>query len=172
MENDFVEIVPGTGSLMTREKFPEDLELHVEFWLPNDLSPNGAKNHSGVYLLGRHEIQICDSFSHSLANPKQVCGSLWNEIATTGKAWTAPETWQTLDITLRSPRVNKQKKVTTPGRLTVIHNGKKVIADGRFSTIGSKGYQNDDIGQPGPILLQDGGLKARFRNLRVRPLAK
>ena len=119
---------------MTGEKYPLDGELHVEFWLPKDASPSGAKGHSGVYLLGRHEIQIFDSFSHSLPNPKQVCGSFWNEIAAKSNAWTAPETWQTIDITLRSPRVNKRNKMTTPGRLTVIHNGQKVINDGRFST--------------------------------------
>lgn len=172
VENGYVEVVPGAKSIMTGEKYPLDVELHAEFWLPKDLSPSGSKGHSGIYLLGRHEIQIYDSFSHKLPNPKGVCGALWGEIAPSGNAWTAPETWQTFDITFHGPRVNKQKKVTTPGRLTVLHNDKKVIGDGRFNTLASPGSQNDDAGQPGPIVLQDGGLKVRFRNLRIRPLKK
>src|SRR6516165_8484832 len=34
VEDGYVEIVSGTGDIMTKEKFGPDFKLHVEFWLP------------------------------------------------------------------------------------------------------------------------------------------
>uniref|UniRef100_A0A7C2NT94 non-specific serine/threonine protein kinase n=1 Tax=Schlesneria paludicola TaxID=360056 RepID=A0A7C2NT94_9PLAN len=174
VENGYVEVVPQQPpvSIMTRENFPLDFELHVEFWLPDERPKTGQRSNSGVFLHGRHEIQICDSFNNdTIANPKAVCASLYDVIAPSDNACTPPETWQTYDITYHSPRVDGQKKFTTPGRITLIHNGRKVIDDASFTSPGTIGQQNANVGQPGPILLQDHGSKVRFRNVRYRPIA-
>src|SRR5262245_44263119 len=34
VQNGYMEIVSGTGDILTREKFGPDFKLHVEFWLP------------------------------------------------------------------------------------------------------------------------------------------
>src|SRR5579859_2840356 len=55
LKNNYMEVVPGTGDLMTRERFG-DFKLHVEFWIPRMPFVFGqSKGNSGVYLQGRHE---------------------------------------------------------------------------------------------------------------------
>src|SRR4051812_35756468 len=34
VQDGYMEIVSGTGDILTREKFGPDFKLHVEFWLP------------------------------------------------------------------------------------------------------------------------------------------
>lgn len=173
VENGYMEIVPGTKSIFTRDNFPLDFQLHIEFWFPKDLSKNDQRrSNSGIYLLGRHEIQLCDSFENPISAPKTACGAMYGEIAPTSNPATAPETWQTFDIDFRGPRVDGQKKVTTPGQLSLTYNGVNVIDKVSFSTIGSNMRQNDNAGQPGPIFLQDHGSIVRFRNIRIRPTTK
>ncbi len=183
VENGYLEVVPGVGaivtqslvarSLVTKDTYPADFELHAEFWLPSQPEKKDqARANSGIYLLGRHEIQICDGFQNPISRPMTACGALYGEIAPTANACTAPETWQTFDISFQSPRFDGQKNVTTPGRLTLIHNGATVIKDAPVTSIGSPGRNNENAGQPGPIVLQDHGSKVRFRNIRIRPLQK
>ncbi len=172
IENGYMEVVPGTKSIVTKDSYPLDFELHVEFWLPREPQKNDqARANSGVYLHGRHEIQICDGFQNPNAKPNTACGGLYGEIAPLSNACTAPETWQTFDITYHSPRVDANKVVTHLGRLTVIQNGQKVINDETFrSARPGDPAQTNLIGEPGPVMLQDHGSPVRFRNLRIRPL--
>src|SRR4051812_37907113 len=65
------------GDLQTKQKF-KDFTLHVEFWIPQP--PEGAKgqarSNSGVYLQGRYEIQVLDSFG--IAKPDSGdCGAVY-----------------------------------------------------------------------------------------------
>jgi hypothetical protein len=82
--------VPG-ANLMTTQKF-NDFKLHVEFRYPKE-------GNSGVYLRGRHEVQVEDSPAGDFplsVHMGGVYGFLWpNENASTG-----PGKWQTYDITL------------------------------------------------------------------------
>ena len=63
IEDGYVECKPGSGDMMTRQKFGPDFQLHVEFWLPlmKDAKDQGRAN-SGIYLQGRYEIQVLDSY--------------------------------------------------------------------------------------------------------------
>ena len=177
VENGYMEVVPGTKSIATKDNFPLDFELHVEFWMPKELNKNDqARGNSGVYLHGRHEIQICDGYQNPIAKPNTACGGLFGEIAPALNACKAPETWQTFDITYFSPRIDANKFVTKSGRLTVNHNNQKVVNDETFRSITGAGLlnnrlHNNRIGEPGPIMLQDHGSPVRFRNIRLRPLA-
>ncbi len=172
VEHGYVEVAPRqpASSILTREKLPLDFELHVEFWVPNEPSKRDqARGNSGVYLHGRHEIQICDGYQNPISKPATACGALFGLITPFANACTAPETWQTFDIIYHSPRVDGQQRVTTPGHVTVIQNGRTIIDHGAFSAVTGTTWQNREIGQPGPIMLQDHGSKVRFRNLRFRP---
>lgn len=159
----------GRGDIMTREKFGPDFKLHVEFWLPLMADKKGqARSNSGVYLQGRYEIQVLDSYmNETYANG--VCGALYGIIAPSKNANKPPEQWQTYDITLISPRVDDKGKVTKKGVLTVVQNGETIIDKGEFDRV-TGGAMDEKLGEPGPIRLQDHGCKVRYRNIWLQPI--
>ena len=66
-------VVPRTGDIMTKEKFT-DHYLHVEFMCPDMPEATGqAKGNSGVFLQGRYEVQVLDSYGID-APGKGDCG--------------------------------------------------------------------------------------------------
>jgi hypothetical protein len=182
VENGYMEVVPRTGDIMTKEKFGPDFQFHAEFWLPlmaNAKDQNRAN--SGIYLQGRYEIQVLDSYMNkTYANG--ACGALYSIIAPNWAAAEAkgesepknpckpPEHWQTYDITFHAPRVDGEGKVTKEGHITVVQNGVTVIDNGAFDRV-TPGELDKHIGAPGPIRLQDHGAKVRYRNIWLKPIA-
>jgi hypothetical protein len=173
VENGYMEVVPGKGSIITERKFG-DFELHVEFWIPLMADKKGQdRGNSGVYLQGRYEIQVLDSFN----NPTYAdgaCGALYGTIPPSRNASKPPEEWQTYDITFQAPRVDARGQVIEKGVVTVMHNGIRVIDRGRFDRITDTygGAVDEKQGTPGPILLQDHSCKVRFRNIWIKPLER
>jgi hypothetical protein len=181
VEDGYMECVPRLGDIKTKEKCGPDFQLHVEFWLPLMANAKGqGRANSGVYVQGRYEIQVLDSYMNkTYANGS--CGALYGIIAPN---WAdaeekglsepknpckPPEQWQTYDITFHAPRVDGQGKVTENGRLTVVQNGVTVIDNGAFDKV-TGGALDEMIGEPGPLRLQDHGNKVRFRNIWLKPL--
>jgi len=55
VENGYVEMVPGTGGLVTKEKFG-DIQLHIEWITPTGAEPSRVgqqRGNSGIGLMGR-----------------------------------------------------------------------------------------------------------------------
>ena len=171
--NGYMEVVPGAGPIMTAKTFPLDFQLHVEFWIPKEANKSGqARSNSGIFLLGRHEIQILDAFENPLPQPAiKSLGALFNSVEPQGVTIRPPETWQTFDITFHAPRIDAVAKRNEPGRLTVVHEGKIIIDNAAVTENFSPRSLNTNYGQPGPIGLQDHGSPVRFRNIRIRELS-
>jgi hypothetical protein len=176
----YIEIVSGKGDILTKEKFGPDFQLHVEFWLPN-MPPeikDQARANSGVYLQGRYEIQVLDSY-HNDTYANGSVGALYGILApdkkAQDKAIKPPEQWNTYDITFQAPRVGADGKVSKKGHVVVKLNGIK-ITEGDFDRT-TGGELDKKIGESGPILLQDhhnkaGGPNVRYRNIWLKPLEK
>jgi hypothetical protein len=170
VEHGYMEVRPGTGDIVTKEKFGPDFLLHVEFWIPRMPDKKGQdRGNSGVYIQGRYEVQVLDSYENDTYVLGQ-CGALYGIIAPSKIASKPPEQWQTYDITFRAPRVDGNK-VTEKGEITVVHNGTTVIDKGRFEKW-TAGEMDQNIAQPGPIRLQDHGDPLRFRNIWLKPVGK
>jgi serine/threonine protein kinase len=168
VQDGYLEVSPGTGNIKTRQDFGPDFQLHAEFWLPLMADQKGqARANSGIFLQGRYEIQILDSFENEAGI--RGCGALFGQIAPKPGAIRPPEQWQTYDITYHAPRVDGQRKAIAPGKLTVIHNGLTVIEDGEF-VAATLGALDQRVGAPGPIVLQNHGAPVRFRNLWIKEL--
>jgi len=166
----YVEV--GKGDIRTKETFGPDFRLHVEFWLPNMPEAKGqGRANSGVYLQGRYEIQVLDSYMNETYQNGSV-GALYGILEPNkeaqAKAIKPPEKWNTYDITFHAPRVDPQGKVTTPGTVKVVLNG-VTITEGKFDKV-TGGAMDNKIGEPGPIRLQDHGCKIRFRNIWIQKL--
>ncbi|WP_406339548.1 family 16 glycoside hydrolase [Streptomyces sp. NBC_00649] len=157
------------GDLRTKQHF-QDFRLHVEFRvpkLPDDVTGQNRGN-SGVYLQERYEVQILDSFGvEKLANNE--AGAIYQKKAADLNASTAPETWQTYDITFRAARFGADGKKTSDARVTVLWNGKKVHDN--VAVDGPTGAGDPESAAAGAIRLQDHGNKVRFRDVWVEPLS-
>jgi hypothetical protein len=169
VEDGYMEVVPLTGDIMTEKRYGPDFQLHVEFWLPLMADKKGqARANSGVYLQGRYEIQVLDSYMND-TYPDGACGALYKIIAPSKNASKPPEQWQTYDITFHAPRVDPEGKVSEKGQVTVVHNGETVIHNGAFDRV-TAGALDENIGDPGPLRLQDHSCRVRFRNIWLKPL--
>lgn len=159
----------GAKDAVSKVKFGA-VQLHLEFAPPVMPDQKGQlRGNSGVYLQGRYEVQILDSFE----NPTYAHGSLggvYNEAAPLVNAARRPGEWQTYDLIFHPHKCDGAGNVTENGTVTVILNGVLVQDHHRIQDV--KGGCGD-----GPLLLQDhSGFKnaphteMKFRNIWLRPL--
>lgn len=158
-----MEGVKGHGDIITKEKFDGAFKLHVEFRVPYE--PGGAgqgRGNSGVYVQGRYEVQILDSYG--LKSKNNDCGAIYEVAAPSENACKAPSVWQSYDIEFTSPKFENGKK-TEPARMTVYHNGVKIHDNVSIPVDNTRAGLGGDASKPGPILLQDHGHPVQFRNI-------
>ncbi|WP_238018152.1 discoidin domain-containing protein [Dactylosporangium sp. AC04546] len=160
------------GDIRSKEAFG-DFRLHIEFWLPN-LPPEvtgQARANSGIYLQDRYELQVLDSYGDTSIGIDE-CASIYNKIAPTSNAATAPQTWQTYDVTFRAARYNASGTKTENARVTVVWNG--VTVHNNVAIDGPTGAGAAEGPAAGRIRLQDHGdpgANLFYRNIWVEPLA-
>lgn len=134
------------GNLVSERRFT-DFKLHVEFRYPRG-------GNSGVYLRGRHEVQIVDSLTAEPAN--DLLGAIYGFIPPSEIAAKPAGEWQSFDITLVGRMV------------TVVVNGKTVICDREIPGI-TGGALDSDEGAPGPLMLQGDHGPIDYRNITLTP---
>ncbi len=147
----------GTGGLDTRRKLG-NVRLHVEFMLSFMPYARGqGRSNSGVYLAGRHEIQVLDSFG--LEGRDNECGGLYGVRRPSVNMCLPPLSWQTYDIEYR---------LATGGAgamMTALHNGVKIQEDVEFKKKTTAAPNGDPPDTPGPLHLQDHGNPVLYRNI-------
>jgi hypothetical protein len=167
-DGGIMEGVKGHGDIITKEKFDGKFKLHVEFRVP--YVPNGKgqdRGNSGVYVQGRYEVQILDSYG--LKSQNNDCGAIYGVAAPKVNACKAPTVWQTYDIEYTAPKFENKKK-TEPARMTVYHNGVKIHEDTPIPVDNTTAGLGGDPSTPGPIMLQDHGHTVQFRNIWLVPV--
>ena len=163
LKNGVMEGVKGHGDIVTKDAFDGKFKLHVEFRVPYEPGGSGqGRGNSGVYLQGRYEVQILDSYG--LKPGKNDCGAIYGVAAPAVNACKAPAVWQSYDIEFTAPKVENGKK-TEPARMTVHHNGIKIHDNEAVTSDNTTSGLGGDVGKPGPILLQDHGHPVQFRNV-------
>jgi hypothetical protein len=157
-------VEPGRGDIFTRRSF-SDFQLHLEFWLPEMPEATGQdRANSGIYLQGRYELQILDSFG--MEPTDDSCGALYQRAAPLWNACRRPEVWQVLDVAFCCPR--QEDGARRCPRLTAFLNG--LLIHNSLPVSGpTGGALDDDQSAPGPLRLQDHGCPVRFRNIWIVP---
>jgi glucose/arabinose dehydrogenase len=162
LRGDVLAAAPGAGDLVSRAEFG-DQRAHVEFRLP----PGG---NSGVYLQGRYEVQVLDSFGRAQAELRSGdCGGLYGIAAPAVNACRPAGEWQTLEVLFRAPRITDAEGKTASARASVWLNGVRVQDDVELPAPTPGGLDAHEY-QRGPLLLQDHGDAVEFRNVWVEDL--
>ena len=163
----------GGGNIMTKESF-RDFQLHIEWRIPENITGKGqARGNSGVYLQGKYELQILDSYDNETYVNGQA-GAFYKQSAPLVNPCRKPGEWNVYDIIYTAPTFKEDGTYRTYPFATVIFNG--VVIQNNTMLIGTTEY----IGFPtvsshgdGPILLQCHGDKSEpisFRNIWLRKL--
>jgi hypothetical protein len=155
-------IVPGAGSIITKRKF-KDFKLHLEFRTPFMPAARGqSRGNSGVYLQGRYEVQILDSYG--LKGRHNASGGIY-EIGTPLVNMCAPPLqWQSYDITFRAPRFDAAGKKVDDAQINVVHNGVTIHENLTVPRPTAVALDNN-VREPGGIYLQDHGNEVQYRNI-------
>jgi hypothetical protein len=158
-------LIQGTTSIPTFQSH----QLHLEFLLPYQPEDRGqGRGNSGVYLQGRYEVQVLDSFG--LEGKDNECGGIYSVKAPDLNMCFPPLRWQTYDIDYTAARFDDQGLLVAAPRMTVKHNGVVIHDD-----VELPGDRNTTAAplppgpEPGPVYLQDHGNPVRFRNIWVVP---
>jgi len=168
VEHGYVEVVKKSGPIWTKQSFG-DCQLHIEFATPDPPTGQGqGRGNSGVYLQGRYEVQVLDSY-HSTTYANGQCGAIYGNHPPLVNACRPPGQWQTYDILFFAPRFDPQGHVIEKPRMTVLQNGVLIQhnADIKGPTTAAR---FNDMQPTGPLLLQDHGHPVRYRNIWIRRL--
>ena len=176
---------PGTGviyngpagrtpNLLSKAEFG-DINAHIEFMISKG-------SNSGVYFMGRYEIQIYDSYGVEKDEyPGIECGGIyqrWDENrnhkgfeghSPRVNASRPPGQWQTFDVIFRAPRFDKAgRKVSNARFEKVMHNGIVVHKDVELTGPTRASTYNDEKAA-GPLMLQGDHGPVAYRNIRIEP---
>ena len=147
VENGILTSKISGSNIVTDQKF-SDFKLHIEFRYPKD-------GNSGVYLRGRHEVQVADNQGEMPSDIK--FGGIYGFLEPNEMAAKAAGEWQAFDIILIGNQV------------TVVANGKTIISDQVIPGI-TGGALDSNEGEPGPIMLQGDHAPVEYRNIVITPV--
>lgn len=150
-----------------------DLELELDFMMPKG-------SNSGIYLQGRYEVQLFDSWG--VKSPKygdlggiyrnweSAPGKIYMGKAPLANAAKAPGLWQNMKISFQAPRFDAQGNKIENARLnSVIING--VLVHQNLEIPLPTGGPLDQKEVPlGPIFIQGDHGAVAFRNIKYRSL--
>jgi hypothetical protein len=140
-----VNAAPG-NNLVTERKFG-DFKILAEFRYPKG-------SNSGIYLRGRYELQIEDSFGQEPDSHK--IGGIYGFLTPRINAGRKAGEWQTVEVLLVGREV------------TVTLNGERVIERQAIPGI-TGGALDSNEGEPGPVLLQGDHGPIDFRKVTLTP---
>ena len=138
---------------------------HLEFLLPFMPEARGqGRANSGLYIQGRYEIQVLDSFG--LEGLDNECGGIYKASKPILNMCYPPLAWQTYDVDFTAPVFEGDKKVKN-AVITVRHNG-VVIHDQLELPAETPGGIAGESPNGGPAaMLQNHGNPVRYRNIWI-----
>lgn len=164
-------MVVGKGAITSKEEFG-DCQVHIEWSAPTPATGSGqARGNSGLFLMGRYELQILDSYENETYYDGQA-GAIYKQTPPLANATRAPGQWNTYDVFWTTPRFNEDGSLKSPACITAVHNG--VLILNHFELKGDTPFNRppkyEKHADKGPLTLQDHGNPMRFRNIWVREI--
>lgn len=148
-----------------------DIELELEVMLPKG-------SNSGIYLQGRYEIQLLDSWGVKTAKYSDIGGIYRNWETEPGKIYSgkaplsnaakAPGLWQKMKIVFHAPRFDGSgKKISNAKFKSVILNGAEIHSNVEVPLPTGGPLVNNEVAT-GPLMIQGDHGPVAFRNIRYR----
>jgi hypothetical protein len=134
--------------LVSEQKF-RDFVLRYEYKI-------AKRANSGVYLRGRHEIQVLDDYERGQPS-KGGNGAIYNTTPVSKFASKPADEWQTAEATIKGDKVS------------LVLNGEKVH-DNVTVDKATGGELDKNIDQPGPIMLQGDHGSISFRKIEIKEI--
>lgn len=179
-----LEVEPGTGILVNTPGDRQGTDLitrldHGDIDLELDVMMAKDSN-SGIYLQGRYEVQLLDSWATQNPTSGDHGGiyERWDESRVDGQkgyegypprqnASRAPGLWQHLEISFRAPRFDAEgNKVANAQIIRATLNG-VTIHEGLELQGPTRGAIGDDEVDRGPLRLQGDHGAVAFRNMKI-----
>ena len=145
-----------------------DCKLHIEFVVPQG-------SNSGVYFMGRYEIQVLDSWGETDLK-YGTCGGIYarwiNEQSVGGypprvNVSRPPGEWQTFDVEFRAPRFDENgNKIANATFVSVVWNG-EIVHENSEVEGPTRASMMDDEAPNGPLMLQGDHGPVAYRNIRI-----
>lgn len=140
----------GGSNLMTKRADFFDFRISYDVRVPKG-------SNSGVYLRGRYEIQVVDSYGQKPGRHNMA--ALYGRIVPSSAVEKQPGEWQHVEATLYKRH------------LTVILNGVKIIDNAPVEGVTGGAIDSNEF-VPGPIYIQGDHSDADFKNMILEPIIK
>lgn len=160
----------GPTSNLVSEINHGDVEAELEFNVPKG-------SNSGVYFMGRYEVQIFDSWGVDEPKDSDVGGIYHRWIdgkplegsAPISNAAKEPGEWQKLDVVFRAPRFDSHGNKTENARFVSVKlNGVLIQENAETSGPTRSAHIVDNEADFGPLMLQGDHGPVAYRNIRLR----
>jgi cytochrome c2 len=169
--------------LQSKDKF-KDLHMKMEFMVPKG-------SNSGVYFMGRYEIQILDSFGKAKIGSWDLGGlyerhddeknpPAFEGVAPKVNAAKAPGEWQTMEVIFRAPRFSADGSKTHHAKFVkvlindqLVHENQVAKGPTRSSAFMNESAAPESIfiqGDHGPIAIRNVELKALELSTDAEPV--
>jgi len=161
--------------LMTRETFG-DVRVELEFLIPQG-------SNAGVYLMGRYEVQILDSYGKEKVGSGDLGGIYGsrNMSKPEGERWVpgsrplvnaakAPGRWQRMEIVFRAPRFDASGKKTAEAVFDSVHINGQLVQENAVCTYPTMSHPLPGEVALGPIAIQGDHGPIAIRHFTVTPL--
>ncbi|MBK1876278.1 family 16 glycoside hydrolase [Pelagicoccus mobilis] len=150
-----------------------DIEISLEVMMPRG-------SNSGLYLQGRYELQLLDSWGVKNPSFADIGGIFrnWEEepekafrgIAPRSNAAKAPGLWQTLHLLFRAPQFDSNGNKIANARFDFVDlNGIRIHQNIEVPRLTGGPISHDEVAK-GPIMIQGDHGPVAFRNVRYRLL--
>jgi Domain of Unknown Function (DUF1080) len=163
-------VIKGTGDIKSKNAFG-DIQLHIEWRSPTVIEGEGQdRGNSGIFFQERYELQVLDSYE-SVTYSNGQAGSIYKQHIPLVNATKKPGEWQSYDVIFIAPRFSENGRITSPARITVLHNG--ILIQNNVEIWGPMEHKGLPVYRPhgkASLKLQDHGNPVSYRNVWVREL--
>jgi hypothetical protein len=156
---ELVNTASDGSDIFTEQEFGDCL-VEVEVMVPK-------KSNSGIYLMGRYEVQILDSFGVKKLAMHDM-GAIYSVAIPKVNACKKPGEWQKFVIDFQAPRFDGKKKTANAVFHKVVLND-EVIHQNVEMTKGVTGGALGGEVAVGPLMFQGDHGPVAFRKLKVTP---